>query len=157
MKIKCIDIQGNKHEFEETEYIQRNSVYGVHISNRQILLVQDYWAKRWELPGGGIEEGETIKDALLREFEEETGLKIDDNIQELLKVQSYFLAPHKVKPWRTKRTVYIVRLIGGALQKNINKNDVLQAKYFPFDEIKRILLSNKGDSLLSLVLQKMNL
>lgn len=157
MKIQCVNIQGNKHEFDESEFIERNSVYGVHVKDKQILLVQDYWAKRWELPGGGIEEGETIKDALLREFEEETGLKIDEDIQELLKVQSYFLAPRKEKPWKTKRTVYQVKVIGGVLQENINKLDVLQAKYFPIDAVRKLIMNNNVDNLLTPVLKKLNL
>ena len=44
---------------------------------RQILVVQSVnWDTKWVLPGGHIEPGERIIDALVREGEEETGLKL---------------------------------------------------------------------------------
>ena len=39
----------------------------------RVLLVHDAWRREWELPGGTIEEGETPRDAAVREFLEETG------------------------------------------------------------------------------------
>ncbi|MBI4040209.1 NUDIX domain-containing protein [Candidatus Daviesbacteria bacterium] len=44
----------------------------------QILLTQSpKWSNKWTLPGGHIEPGETIMEAIIREVEEETGLKLD--------------------------------------------------------------------------------
>ena len=39
----------------------------------RVLLVHDAWRREWELPGGTIEQGETPRDAAVREFLEETG------------------------------------------------------------------------------------
>ena len=43
----------------------------------EILLVKSpKWSNKWTMPGGHIEPGERISDALEREAEEETGLKL---------------------------------------------------------------------------------
>lgn len=43
---------------------------------------------RYKFPGGGMEEGETLEDTLIREMLEETGYKVKpDSIREFLKVK----------------------------------------------------------------------
>ncbi|MGF1655934.1 MAG: NUDIX domain-containing protein [Verrucomicrobiales bacterium] len=43
---------------------------------RRILLVKTKkWSGKWGIPGGKVERGETSMDALIRELEEETGLR----------------------------------------------------------------------------------
>lgn len=57
--------------------------FGVHaiISNsegRVLLLKRTYGNKGWSLPGGAVDPGETIHQALYRECREELGLEIYD-------------------------------------------------------------------------------
>ncbi|OLZ08088.1 NUDIX hydrolase [Sulfobacillus thermosulfidooxidans] len=41
----------------------------------QVLLVKTYHRQdTWELPGGQVEEGETLEEAVIREVEEESGI-----------------------------------------------------------------------------------
>lgn len=56
----------------------------------EILLVQSWLsADTWELPGGGVHNSEETGQALLRELEEETGIKLlRENLQPLCTIRS---------------------------------------------------------------------
>lgn len=58
--------------------ISRTGVYGIAKDAGKILVVvqeKGPYKGRYDLPGGGIEFGETIEEALRREFLEEVGME----------------------------------------------------------------------------------
>jgi 8-oxo-dGTP diphosphatase len=81
------------------------TVRGVIMRNGKFLLVQrsknDKWSPgMWEFPGGKIDFGQDINDALKREIKEETGLDIsvreplffwDQDIKDLPKYEGFIL------------------------------------------------------------------
>ncbi len=73
-KLICTDIAGKKYEVAVDQLTFRPSVYAVIIENNKILLSKNW--DGYDFPGGGIELGETIEEALTREAHEETGLNI---------------------------------------------------------------------------------
>lgn len=55
----------------------RPSVYGLLEKDGKALMIKDgFGYPAWEFPGGGIAQNEEVVDALVREFQEETGYKV---------------------------------------------------------------------------------
>ena len=55
----------------------RPGVAAVIFEDGRVLLQRRDDTRRWGLPGGGVEPGETVRQALIREVREETGLDVE--------------------------------------------------------------------------------
>ena len=75
--ISCMSIYGRQVEVPLNKFIFRPSVYAVLEKNRKILLVRHRRSGEYVFPGGGIEIGEPMLEALKRELLEEAGIEIE--------------------------------------------------------------------------------
>ncbi|NLF29918.1 MAG: NUDIX domain-containing protein, partial [Planctomycetes bacterium] len=67
-------------------------------AGRLFLMRSHKWAGKYVVPGGHVELGESLEDALLREVEEETGLVISDitflGVQEFVYDPAFWKSRH---------------------------------------------------------------
>ncbi|MBB5998478.1 NUDIX domain-containing protein [Streptomonospora salina] len=87
-------------------------VTGLLVEDGHVLLLdQDTdGPRRWSLPGGRVEEGEALADALVREMREETG--VDVEVQRLLYVCDHIVPEKGV---HVVHMTFEVHRVGGTL------------------------------------------
>jgi len=76
-KIEATSIFGNKVEIDKDKFQFRTSAYGIIRHGNKILLVNTRSSGKWFFPGGEVEVGEKLEDAIKREFLEETGIEVE--------------------------------------------------------------------------------
>lgn len=77
----------NLNETEIDEIVIRTKALIINSINEITL---GYSHKTYQFPGGHLEEGETLSECLLREIEEETGIKIEDAVMKPFEKITYF-------------------------------------------------------------------
>lgn len=99
----------------------RVGAYAVVLRDDRVLLAQltAREGRRWTLPGGGLDRGETPEDAARREVHEETGYAV--TVDDLLGVDS-LVVPADRRPdgehddLHAVRVVYRAHVVGGDLR-----------------------------------------
>jgi 8-oxo-dGTP pyrophosphatase MutT (NUDIX family) len=86
--IRCQSIFGNFVDIPREKLTFRPSVYALIVQAGKSLMLINACNGKYTFPGGGVEIGETLEQALRREMYEETGLSIE--IGPLLTVRESF-------------------------------------------------------------------
>ncbi len=98
----------------------------------KVLLFKHTYRKfEWGIPGGSLEYQEPPEEAVVREFYEESRLRI--RVEKLLKVSSAKDFPHL-------SIVYLCKIIGGEFQPS---HEVSEMKYFAVNDLPQMLYAEK--------------
>jgi ADP-ribose pyrophosphatase YjhB (NUDIX family) len=121
-------------------------IYGICVVNSKLLVVHKNngpYVNRYDLPGGGLEPGETMIAAMVREFLEETGIHIA--------VKQNIAAKDFVVPWVREdfehthlhhiAILYEVNYLSGLVEDSPNYDDSSGAEWV---DISRITKDNSS-------------
>ena len=105
----------------------------------------------WQMPQGGVDEGEDFLSAAYRELEEETSIKNVELITEIDEITTYELPNHLLgKIWKgkfkgQKQKWFLMRYLGddGEININTNKPEFLEWKWIDLDMITDVVVDFK--------------
>jgi ADP-ribose pyrophosphatase YjhB (NUDIX family) len=93
--------------------------------SRVLLIKENYDRRRWGLPGGAVELGETPAEAAIREVAEETGLTVGlDGL-----IALYYLRTQR----RGLRFIFAGSILGGA--HRVPSAEIAEVRWFSTDEL----------------------
>ena len=107
----------------------------------------------WQMPQGGIDEGEDYYEAALRELKEETSVISVEHVKEIDEKLTYILPDHLIGIiWRGKfkgqiQKWFVMRFIGNDSEININtkKPEFLDWKWIDLEDLPKIAVNFKLD------------
>lgn len=102
------------------------------IDEDRVLLTKREDFEVWCLPGGSVEEGESLAEAGIREAKEETGLNV-----ELTRLVGVYSRLGGGLP-DVHAVLYTAKPVGGELQ--IQAGETVDVAFFPFDDLPKEML-----------------
>jgi len=101
-----------------------------------VLLILHIGGRHWAFPKGHSNEGETAKQAALRELQEETGLIVERFLQEEPLTENYSF--HRAHQEVVSKTVqYFPAVVAGEIR--LQKEEIRDAKWIPLKDALRHL------------------
>jgi 8-oxo-dGTP diphosphatase len=108
--VTCTNARGESVEAPVDTLEFRPSVYGVIIKDDAVLLTGQW--DGYDFPGGGVEKGEMLEDALVREVREETAITVRKGDM-LYMHQGFFVHPVTKKCYNSMLFFYKCDYVSG--------------------------------------------
>ncbi|HEX7724649.1 MAG TPA: NUDIX hydrolase [Candidatus Paceibacterota bacterium] len=134
------------HSNDFPDCFYRVSIKGLCVRDGKVLLAKESaeLSGMWEMPGGGLDFGEDVKEGLKREIEEEMGLSIRRISDKPIYVWSYKQHGHKLEWYYCLVVIYQIEL------ENLDftpSRECTEIRFFSKEELQTLPLYGKAQPL----------
>jgi|AntRauTorckE6833_2_1112554.scaffolds.fasta_scaffold37490_3 8-oxo-dGTP pyrophosphatase MutT (NUDIX family) len=111
----------------------REAIRVIGVRNGEVLLIRHANDVHWNLPGGGIENGESVTQTVTRELEEELSLSEDDFEIIHLGLISEFRTEEQVKGWDGQNNLLVVVNLAENIHPVVDGDEVVEFRFGSLD------------------------
>lgn len=133
-----------KGKYDHLPYRQSAAAIILNKHDEIMVLNPSYFSRKyWKCPSGGIEDGETTREALMRELMEELGTNNFEFVKESEAKMVYIWPDHHIKLFKNKykgqsKTFFILRFHGKNSEIKLNKKENKMWRWAKKDKLARI-------------------
>ncbi len=128
---KVTDLFCNESGYQTAKVDVRGAVF----KDDKILLVREKSDKCWSMPGGWADYNLSIKENVIKELKEETGLNVE--AKKLIAVLDKNKHHTKLSPYGIYKAFVHCDVISGVFEENI---EIIESGYFDIDELPELSL-----------------
>lgn len=150
--IECNTLDGHTVLVSSDKLQFRPAAYAIVFHLDQILLLNTRTTGLYDLPGGGIEIGETLEHGLKREVKEETGIEID--IEQLYHFsEEFFYYVPTGEAFQSYRFFYfcVPRTLTLVEDDKVDDEEVEKPRWIKMQNLQANQFQGQGDMIMKLI------
>jgi len=114
------------------QYKLWNGASAIIIKDNSVLMIRTKNSNSWSIPSGGVEVGETVEEACIREITEETGY-------EARIVKKLFIKETIIKEYKVTTQYFLCEITGGEIQYQDPDKEIEEISWKNSNEISKLI------------------
>ncbi|BAK15310.1 NUDIX hydrolase [Solibacillus sp. FSL K6-1781] len=120
------------------QYKLWNGASAIIIRDNRVLMIRTIDSNSWSIPSGGVEDGETVEEACIREVAEETGYEVKI-VKELHTKKTI------IKEYKVTTKYFLCEITGGDIQYNDPDEEIEEITWMNRNEISKLIYTYPED------------
>lgn len=120
------------------QYKLWNGASAIIIRDNRVLMIRTIDSNSWSIPSGGVEDGETVEEACIREVAEETGYEVKI-VKELHTKKTI------VKEYKVTTQYFLCEITGGDILYKDPDEEIEEISWMNRNEISKLIYTYPED------------
>lgn len=120
------------------QYKLWNGASAIIIKDNRVLMIRTIDSNSWSIPSGGVEDGETVEEACIREVAEETGYEVKI-VKELHTKKTI------IKEYKVTTQYFLCEITGGDIQYKDPDEEIEEISWMNSNEISKLIYTYPED------------